>query len=248
MISTYKIERKKVPKPVAERKKLPKFGGAAEDPPGPQPSNVVPAEEMKMQFIRNAQGELLELKSEEDPLAMLKTRTTMFTCQHCKGDHFTKNCPYKDLIEQQKALLEADLRASESIRTGGTGEDDAIKRDADAKMKSGTYVPPAMRSRAAAAEASAASQLDRGRDDNTVRVTNISEDTTEDDLKELFKLQGKANIQRIFLAKDKTSGRSKGFAFVTYKTRDDADRAIRVLHGHRYGYMILKVEWAKQTA
>lgn len=45
-------------------------------------------------------------------------------------------------------------------------------------------------------------------DDNaTIRVTNLSEDTRETDLQELFRPFG--SISRIYLAKDKTTGQSK---------------------------------------
>lgn len=41
----------------------------------------------------------------------------------------------------------------------------------------------------------------------TIRVTNLSEDTREADLQELFRPFG--SIQRIYLAKDKNTGQSK---------------------------------------
>lgn len=41
----------------------------------------------------------------------------------------------------------------------------------------------------------------------TIRVTNLSEDTRESDLQELFRPFGP--IQRIYLAKDKNTGQSK---------------------------------------
>ena len=41
----------------------------------------------------------------------------------------------------------------------------------------------------------------------TIRVTNLSEDTRESDLQDLFRPFGQ--IQRIYLAKDKYTGQSK---------------------------------------
>ena len=49
----------------------------------------------------------------------------------------------------------------------------------------------------------------------TVRVTNLSENTREQDLQDLFRPFG--DISRIFLAKDKNTGQSKGFAFINFK-------------------------------
>lgn len=111
-------------------------------------------------------------------------------------------------------------------------------------------------------------------DDNaTIRVTNLSEDTRETDLQELFRPFG--SISRIYLAKDKTTGQSKvdgllwgvgvgsrgpvtdpllttsmstlpqGFAFISFHRREDAARAIAGVSGFGYDHLILNVEWAK---
>ena len=76
------------------------------------------------------------------------------------------------------------------------------------------------------------------RDTATLRVTNISDRTSEQDLRELFARFGR--IQRIYLAKDKKTFRSRGFAFVTFHSREDAAHAMDTLQGHG-----LKIEWAK---
>nr|XP_025037799.1 eukaryotic translation initiation factor 3 subunit G [Pelodiscus sinensis] len=83
-------------------------------------------------------------------------------------------------------------------------------------------------------------------DDNaTIRVTNLSEDTRETDLQELFRPFG--SISRIYLAKDKTTGQSKGFAFISFHRREDAARAIAGVSGFGYDHLILSVEWAKPS-
>eukprot|EP01066_Platyproteum_vivax_P013748 Platyproteum_vivax@DN6211_c0_g2_i1.p1 len=54
------------------------------------------------------------------------------------------------------------------------------------------------------------------KEDCTLRVTNLSEDVREEDLKELFGKVGR--VLRVYLAKHKDDmKRSKGFAFVTYQ-------------------------------
>ncbi|EED93645.1 predicted protein, partial [Thalassiosira pseudonana CCMP1335] len=80
-------------------------------------------------------------------------------------------------------------------------------------------------------------------DQNTIRVTNISEDTTEADLQELFQPFGR--ISRVYLAKDKETMMSRGFAFVSFVHREDAARAMDKLQGHGYDHLILKLEWAR---
>lgn len=88
--------------------------------------------------------------------------------------------------------------------------------------------------------------MDNDRDQNTIRVTNISEDTTEADLQELFQPFGR--ISRVYLAKDKETLQSRGFAFVSFVHREDAQRAMDKLQGHGYAHLILRLEWAKPSA
>jgi len=240
VVTQYKIVNKKVPKEVAMRKKWKKFGQAKDDPPGPNTANTTIGEEIKMQFIRSRSGELLEIQRiDDDPITKLKSTQNMHTCRYCKSpDHWSTQCPYKEMIEEHQRGLGVDGEAD--AMPGGTL--DSRAQVADEKMKAGTYVPPSMRSGAAAARGS--SMMDR-RDDFTVRVTNLPEDTTDQDLKDLFSMTGK--VLRIYLAKDKQTQRCKGFAFVTYGCNEDAEKAIRTITGHRYDHLILKVEWAKPS-
>lgn len=84
------------------------------------------------------------------------------------------------------------------------------------------------------------------RDQNTLRVTNISEDTTEADLQDLFQPFGR--ISRVYLAKDKETMISRGFAFVSFVHKEDAQRSMDKLDGFGYDHLILKLEWAKPSA
>ena len=115
-----------------------------------------------------------------------------------------------------------------------------------------SYVPPSMRGQAGAGVAGSAlarmaamPQYD-DRDQSSLRVTNISEETTEADLQVLFAPYGR--IARIYLAKDRETMVSRGFAFVSFVHRQDAERAMQALQGHGYDHLILKIEWAKPSA
>lgn len=82
------------------------------------------------------------------------------------------------------------------------------------------------------------------RDDTTaIRVSNLSESTTENDLEDLVKPFGP--IQKLYLAKDKVTGACKGFAYIHFKFRNDAAKAITSLNGHGYDHLILNVDWSK---
>jgi translation initiation factor 3 subunit G len=78
-------------------------------------------------------------------------------------------------------------------------------------------------------------------ENTTIFISNIPEETTESDIKELCRRFGVIN--RISCPKDK-SGNSKGFAFVTFEKKGDAQKAINTLNGYGYGHLILKVYFA----
>jgi len=81
---------------------------------------------------------------------------------------------------------------------------------------------------------------------STIRVTNLSEETTENDLQEMFRKFG--HVQRVYLVKDKLTNLSRGFAFITFVLRKDAQRAMDEMNGQGWDYLILSIEWAKPTA
>lgn len=67
----------------------------------------------------------------------------------------------------------------------------------------------------------------------------------EDDLRAIFEHFGR--VTRVFLAKDRETGRAKGFAFISFVDRVDAARACEKLDGYGYKHLILRVEFAKRT-
>ncbi len=60
-------------------------------------------------------------------------------------------------------------------------------------------------------------------------VGNLSHDTTENHLKDLFTPHGA--ITEISVILDRVTGKARGFAFVTLSTKDEADAAIKALNG-----------------
>lgn len=105
--------------------------------------------------------------------------------------------------------------------------------------KKGAYVPPSLRNKARVDQ-------DKAEEQTTLRVTNLSEDVRDGDLQQLFAPFGR--LQRVFLARHREGekeGQSKGFAFVTYAERKDAEAAMKKLNGHGYDNLILQVYWAQ---
>ena len=63
-----------------------------------------------------------------------------------------------------------------------------------------------------------------------------------DDLKELCRPFG--SVHRAHVAKDKMTGESRGFGFVTFHTKQAAELAIEKLHGFGYDHLVLSVDWS----
>jgi translation initiation factor 3 subunit G len=253
---TYRNQKLKVLPIVAERKKWKKFGNAASDPPGINTATTKVDDEITMQFISNKEDD----KQDEEKLIKEAVSTLRkVQCRLCKGEHWTTKCPYKDNLqsitdsyaEKQNENVTATANKPPSqgqsatngpagdASTGGkwvsqrvrdrTGPGTAYPGDRGGSTRGGSY---------------SGRTMDRKQDEATVRVTNLPEETQEQDLRDLFTPFGP--VSRVFLAKDKTSNTSKGFAFITFNEKKDAQKAIECVSGFGYDHLILKVEWANK--
>jgi len=243
VVRTYKIERKMVPKIVAQRRTWAKFGMSKQDKPGPNPQTTVVAEEIWMQFVANKE----ESEKDQSDTALDKLKATnrgVVKCRICKEDHWTTQCPYKDTLGPLRESLTGPVDG-EGLE-GSSAPAPAAPASSGGGGAGGKYVPPSRRGGMSDAQAriSGESMQDKRREDTAaIRVSNLSENAQETDLQELFKPFG--HIARIFLAKDKMTGQCKGFAFVNYYRKEDASKAIATLNGFGYDHLILIVEWAK---
>jgi RNA recognition motif-containing protein len=74
-------------------------------------------------------------------------------------------------------------------------------------------------------------------------VGNLSYETTEDELRSLFTQVGTVN--EVALIKDRDTGSSKGFAFVTMNSQEEANKAIEQFNGKSLGNRELTVNIAR---
>jgi RNA recognition motif-containing protein len=74
-------------------------------------------------------------------------------------------------------------------------------------------------------------------------VGNLSYDTTEEDLRQMF--SGAGTVVSVALIKDRDSGRSKGFAFVEMSSQNEAEEAIKQFNGKSLGNREIKVNIAR---
>lgn len=213
----------KVNRHVQARRKLAKFGDCQGCPPGLE-NNVtyIDSKAVELDFEKK--------KEEEKPL-------TQTVCRRCKQPgHWTLQCPFFAETEDATPELKTPL----------------VQRDNQpAAQKPGVYRPPqrTMGGDAGPQAAGRGGRDARGGDMKKhdgfgIRISNISYETTDDDLRVLCGKFGR--ITRVSIPMDsKFPGKHRNFAFVRFYYEDDARAALERLNGHGYGNLILSVEWAK---
>ena len=215
-----------VPPAIAERKKWVKFG--AEKGKGPGPDLITTTVGENIPFRLSVGYKQREEQDEAGP--QLKSKpSAQITCRICntKGNHYTARCPYKDTLDPLADKADSDFPNPTEPEANTTGKYVAVHLRAGGSKVTGT------------------SMSMRDRDDlSTLRVTNLCEDTTEDDLRSIFSRFGP--LSRVYLARDMQTGRVKGFAFISYHERSDALRAAEKMDGYGYLNLIIRVELAKR--
>ena len=79
--------------------------------------------------------------------------------------------------------------------------------------------------------------------DIRIYVGNLAKSTTQDEITALFSQEGE--VTSVDLVKDRNSGLSKGFAFVTMTSQESADKAISKYNAYSLAGNELKVNIAK---
>lgn len=161
-----------------------------------------------------------------------------------KDTEATEDDPWAKALEANKSLFKSRAGLTSNLSSSKVDElaDDmaGLSRLNSTENK---YVPrPQLMENSGRPSASMSMRLRE--DMNTIRVTNLPGEIHDSDIKELFEPFGRIN--RIFLAKDKYTGASRGYAFVSFEKHEQALRAI-ALNGHGYANLILKVELARPS-
>jgi len=229
IVTKMKVSKKrvKVNKNVIRRRQWAKFGACEDAPVGPE-KNITYVSHESINLDLSAKKR--EDQKDDDPLDKLQTKEggndSIVVCRHCgEVGHWTLKCP------KRGEIVPTGMEAAPTTTAMG------IAAAAAQEGSTGKYIPLPLRE-----GGKGASGYNRG-EEAGLRVTNLSEDVTEDDLRELFRKFG--HTTRTFLARDYKTNQSRGFAFVNYQRHEDAQMAIDKLNGHGYDNLILRVEWAK---
>lgn len=209
---------------ITRRKAMRKFGKAAESNAQDDRQLVVQSQEdIRVELTKRAAIE--ELAEEEFYLESANIALSFDPAMKA----------WTDLYRRKQAECEEAARAGEPT---AALEANALAKAAEHTVRA--YVPPYLRGKDVAAHAAV---LQQQQQEATVRVTNLSEEINDGDLRELFGQVGR--LQRVYLARDRDTGAPRGFAFVTYYSRQEAERAIEKLNGHGYDNLIMQVQIAK---
>ncbi|HKI25109.1 MAG TPA: RNA-binding protein [Candidatus Sulfotelmatobacter sp.] len=74
-------------------------------------------------------------------------------------------------------------------------------------------------------------------------VGNLSFNTNEDELRQLFEAHGQ--VDRVSIMTDRDTGRSRGFGFVEMASNEDGEKAIAALNGAQLGGRTINVNEAR---
>lgn len=77
-------------------------------------------------------------------------------------------------------------------------------------------------------------------------VGNLSFNTNEDELRQLF--EGYGQVDRVSILTDRETGRSRGFGFVEMNSNEDGEKAIAALNGSQVGGRTINVNEARPKA
>jgi len=76
-----------------------------------------------------------------------------------------------------------------------------------------------------------------------IYIGNLSKSTTQAELNVLFAQAGE--VTAVDVIKDHRTGESRGFAFVTMRAQNEADKAVNMFNAYTLNDQVLKVSAAK---
>lgn len=223
---------------VALRRTWKKFGLSANDGVGPNISSTILGEPVFLKLSMDADFDKQEVSPAQAQAAEAKT----VKCRYCDGPHFSVKCPYKDTFAGE------DKKFSINGASAAGAEVAAASSASTATAGPAKYVPKFKRSveegGLGGATGSSESPLDDRDQGLAIRITNLSDIVVESDIRELVGAIG-VPVARCNVGKDRNTGRCKGYAFVNFYTKEDAEKVMGRLNGFPYGNLILKVEIAR---
>lgn len=240
VVENIRKETQRVHKMVAKRRKWAKYGMSEFDGDGPNSGTTnMQQEDCHIMFLNkravNKQEEDKPVLSQEEEQELVKMRTQIIqqlTLHNLTGKSIGE-ASYTDRMA--------------GVVGGGAGDGRAASFMNRVKANVGADSTPTDDRPRVGREGRPGDGRGQRMDDEgcTVRVTNLNETVTEGDIQDLFGSCGR--IRRTYLARDKRTGRAKGFAYVTYENRSDAQKAIAGLNKFTFDFLVLNVELSQRN-
>ncbi|KAG8955370.1 translation initiation factor eIF3 subunit g [Tulasnella sp. 424] len=234
---------------VAARKSWAKFGAERGKPVGLDRATTTLGENVGLELVASGQkSEWLlteslsflhlpllvsqtepEVEAESDLNKRLENKK--IACRLCKGAHFTAKCPYRYTVTMDTDEEDTPL------------DNRTAKNEPAISAPACVYKPLVCFGTGAHGARESTYRSVSLEDMHTLRVTNVSEETDESDLRDLFGRFGR--VLRVYIAKDRETGVGKGYAFVGFENKADAEKAIQKTNGMGYDNLILSVSWSQ---
>lgn len=208
---------------IAQRRNWRKYGKEAHTPPGPDTRTTQLGEIVELKL--GTEWKEIEKEEEEEAQEGAQIVTNQrIKCRLCGGDHFTSKCPFKGTLADTKS----ETPEPEMADSGAGGPS--------------KYVPRHLR---AGAEGAAARDGFNRDDSTTLKVSQLNSIVNEDMIRnELFARYGP--LQRVTVVRNRETGESRGFAYISFMTESLAEQALEDLNGKGYHSLILHLEWSKR--
>lgn len=206
---------------IAQRKNWKKFGKELNSPQGPDHSTTQLGERIELRLNVSWKQNGME---EEEKKSKSKFQHIVLHCRTCGGgEHYTTQCPFKEIL------------GSSTINPSQTTQN----KPTNNVYSNGLYVPVHLRNK------NSSSLGDSKDDTNTLKISQLNSSVTEDMLRnQLFGRYG--SLQRVTIVRDRETGASRGFAYVSFASQQMAAKALQDLNGKGYHSLILHLEWSKR--
>lgn len=220
-----------------------RFGDDKGKPAGPDRQTTIIGENLhfKIAAVNRAAAEAAAAADAAAADAAKAPAGKAVVCRLCKGGHFTAKCPYKDQLAELDSAAAGLGEDDEAAAAGGVRAAGGLAAPGSGAV-GGKYVPPGQRG------GGPGESMFRSRDDlPTLRVTSLSFDAEDDDLRSLFEpFATFGRLARANVVRDRETRESKGFGFVSYENRKDAEKALAKMNGYGYDSLILNVSWSRE--
>ncbi|CCE62877.1 hypothetical protein TPHA_0D02400 [Tetrapisispora phaffii CBS 4417] len=236
---------------VLARKKWKKYGSETNSPPGPNHSTTQLGEEVYLLLGTNWR----ELEEEQTKIERKKKQDKLVSCRYCAGPHFSIHCPNKAESRNvsNKSLNNTTASSSKSVSDVSSDDVRSSPSKKPLKVSDTNSVASSKTNPTINLETNNLESSDEGinndkyseQEEETfiIKISQLNTHATEEMIRDEL-LYAYDNIQRVAVIRNRETGKSRGFAFITFTDEKSAEDALYGLDGKGFMNLILRVEWS----